>query len=259
MNPLEAGAILLAGVGAGTINTIVGSGSLITFPTLLAFGYPAVSANISNNFGLVPGGVSGTWGYRHELGGMAGVLKRLVPASFLGGLLGALLLIRLPESAFDAIVPVLIGLALVLVVVQPWLAARVAAARSRAEAEGRAIRGHGVSMSAGVFGAGVYGGYFGAAQGVLLLGLLGSLLAEPMQKVNGVKNVLGTVVNATAAVTFAVVAWHQINWAVAGLIAAGSIVGGQIGAHVGRRLSPVVLRGCIVVIGVIAIVRMLAG
>lgn len=256
MSPLHAAAIVGAGVAAGTINTIVGSGSLITFPTLLALGYPALPANISNNIGLVPGGASGAWGYRHELHGMAPWLRRLVPASLLGGLLGATLLLVLPASAFRAVVPVLVAVALVLVVVQPRLAARAAARRAAAAEAGRAAPEHRGVMTTGVFGAGVYGGYFGAAQGVLVLGLLGGLLPESMQRLNALKNVLSTVVNATAAVTFAAVAWHRIDWAVVGLIAVGSIIGGQVGARVGRRLSPVALRWVIVVVGVVAIVRL---
>jgi uncharacterized membrane protein YfcA len=244
--------IAAAGAAAGVINAIVGSGSLITFPVLLAVGYPPLTANISNNIGLVPGGVSGTWGYRRELSGQSGVLRRLAPMSVVGSLAGALLLLWLPASAFEAIVPVLIAIALVLVVLQPRIAAWAAGRRE----EGH--RGHvGPVAMVAVLIAGMYGGYFGAAQGVLLIGLLGSLLIENLQVVNAIKNLLTLLVNAVAAVTFIVVAPEQVDWAVVVLIAAGSLTGGLAGAWVGRRLRPTVLRGVVVVIGLIALVRLL--
>ncbi|QBR91096.1 sulfite exporter TauE/SafE family protein [Nocardioides euryhalodurans] len=253
MTWFEVVAILLAGVAAGTINTVVGSGTLITFPTLLAFGVPPVTANVSNTIGLVPGSVSGAIGYRRELAGQRSRLLRLASASLLGGTAGAVLLLVLPSAAFDAIVPALIGLGLVLVVTGPWISRRVAA---RAESRG-GLPEHGAWwVWPAVALAGVYGGYFGAAQGVLLVAILGIGVADSLQRHNATKNVLAGLVNAIAAAVFIVVA--HVDWAVAGLIAAGSIVGGQIGASVGRRLPPLVLRGVIVVVGVVALVVLLA-
>ncbi len=252
MSPWEAVAVVAAGVGAGTINTIVGSGTLITFPVLLALGLPPVTANVSNTLGLVPGAVSGVLGYRAELKGQRSRLLRLGTASALGGLVGAILLLVLPADAFKAIVPVLIGLALLLVVLQPWLAKRLAA-----RPDGSTRTEGGVALLLGIFATGVYGGYFGAAQGVLLLGLMGSLLAEDLQRINAAKNVLGLLVNGVAAIVFICVA--PVDWTAALLIAVGSIVGGQIGARVGRRLPRVALRGLIVVVGLVAIVKLLLG
>lgn len=246
--------ILLAGVAAGTINTIVGSGTLITFPTLLAFGFPAVSANVSNSIGLVAGGVSGSWGYRRELVGAGRTVWRLVPMSFLGALTGALLLIVLPPGWFSTIVPALIFVGVVLVVVGPWLQRRAASARTDRESLGRLV-----ALMVGIYASGVYGGYFGAAQGVLLVGLMSILMTDPLQRINGIKNVLSLIVNAVAALTFIVVARDDIDWRVVGLIALGSLIGGVIGASVGRRLAPWVLRAVIVVIGVVAIVQLLRG
>jgi uncharacterized protein len=252
-------AIFLAGVAAGTINTIVGSGSLITFPTLLAFGYPAVGANISNNIGMVFGGVSGTLGYRAELAGQGARIRLLAPASLLGSVTGALLLLRLPAAAFKAIVPVLIVVALVLVIVQPRMQPALARRRERARAEsGSESRGHAAVTVAGIYAAGVYGGYFGAAQGVLLVGLLGSLLPESLQRVNALKNLLALTANAVAAVVFMLVAWDRIYWRAVLLLAVGAALGGVIGASVGRRLPPAILRAVIVVVGLAAIVRLLA-
>ena len=246
-------AIALAGVAAGAINAVVGSGTLITFPTLLAFGFPPVTANVSNNIGLVPGGVSATWGYRQELDGQRRRIGMLAPMSLLGAITGALLLLRLPAQAFQAIVPVLLAISLVLVVAQPRIQAAVAAHREK-HGTG-AGRGHDLLAMGGTYVAGVYGGYFGAAQGVLLIGILGSLLPESLQRVNAIKNLLSLVVNGVAAVVFVLVASGRIDWRVVALVASGSLVGGFLGARYGRRLPPAVLRGLIVVVGVVAIGR----
>jgi uncharacterized protein len=249
---LQAIAVLLAGVAAGTINTVVGSGTLITFPVLLAIGVSPVTANVSNTIGLAPGSASGAWGYRAELVGQRGRLLRLASASLIGGVVGAVLLLVLPSSAFDAIVPVLIALGVVLVILGPRISARVAA---RAEARG-GLPEHGAGwVWPAVGGAGVYGGYFGAAQGVLLMAILGIGVDDTMQRHNATKNVLAGIVNAIAAVLFVVVA--DVDWAAAGLIAVGSVVGGQVGATVGRRLPANVLRAIIVVVGVAALVSFL--
>lgn len=246
----EVVALLAAGMAAGTINTIVGSGTLITFPTLLFFGFPPLVANVSNTVGLVAGGFTGVHGYRSELVGQSRTLRRLVPVSFLGAVTGAILLLELPASAFDAIVPLLIAAALLLVLLGPRLQAWAATRHPDHDSLGRHLL-----MTVGVFAAGVYGGYFGAAQGVLLVGIMSVLMTVSLQKVNALKNVLGTVVNAVAAITFMLVAPERINWSVAGLIAVGALAGGYVGARVGRRLSPRVLRGLIVVIGVLAIAK----
>jgi uncharacterized membrane protein YfcA len=250
----EAAAILLAGVAAGTINTVVGSGTLITFPTLLAFGVPPVTANVSNTIGLVPGSLSGAIGYRRELAGQRPRLLRLAPASLIGGVVGAVLLLVLPDEAFSAIVPVLILLGCVLVVFQPRISATVAA---RHESVG-GLPDHGAWwVWPVVLVTGVYGGYFGAAQGVLLMAVLGIGVPDTLQRSNATKNVLALLVNGIAAVIFIAVA--DVDWVVAGLIAAGSIVGGQIGATWGRRLPPLGLRIVIVIVGVVAVTSFLLG
>jgi len=252
VSPTEAVLIALAGVAAGTINTVVGSGTLITFPTLLAFGVPPVTANVSNTVGLVPGSMSGVFGYRRELAGQRARVLRLGAASLVGGVAGALLLLWLPSSAFDAIVPALIALGVVLVVLGPRIQRSVAA---RAESRG-GIPDHGVWwVWPAVAAAGVYGGYFGAAQGVLLMAILGIGVADSMQRHTATKNVLALIVNAVAALVFIAVA--DIDWTVAGLIAIGSVIGGQIGATVGRRLPPVLLRAVIATVGVVALVVLL--
>jgi uncharacterized membrane protein YfcA len=262
---LQALAIFAAGLAAGTINTVVGSGTLITFPMLLGFGYPPVLANVSNNVGLVPGVASGVHGYRAELAGQRRRILRLGTASLCGGLVGAILLLVLPAGAFKAIVPVLIGIAVIMVIFQPRLARWVAARqRSRAGAaagpaqvsQEPAVQVGGPVLWVLVFLSGVYGGYFGAAQGVLLIGLMGTAFTDSMQRINAVKNVLAGLVNGVAAVVF-IIATH-IDWGAAGLIACGAILGGQIGARIGRRLPPWGLRLVIICVGVVALVKLLA-
>jgi uncharacterized protein len=242
--------VLVAGVFAGGINTIVGSGTLVTFPVLLAVGYGPVTANVSNTVGLVPGSFSGAVGYRAELAGQRRRVLVLGTASVLGGITGAVLLLSLPSSAFEAIVPVLIAVALVLVVLQPRLARTLAARRERARPHG------GPWLWLGTYLTGIYGGYFGAAQGVILLALEGIAIPEDMQRLNALKNVLAGLVNGVAALIFVFVA--DVAWLPAVLLAVGSTVGGQLGARIGRRLSPAVLRGVIVVVGLAAIVKLLA-
>ena len=255
IDPLEAIVIIAAGMAAGAVNAIVGSGSLITFPTLLLLGYPPLVANVSNTVGLVPGSISGSIGYRRELAGQRARAIPLMVAAGLGGLTGAGLLLILPASAFAQIVPVLILLACGLVAVQPRLSAWVAARRLRL---GHAPRhGGGPGLVASVYLTGIYGGYFGAAQGVILIALLAILIDDDLQRLNGLKNVLAAVVNAVAAIIFILVA--PVAWVPAILLAIGSTIGGQLGAVVGRRLSPLALRVAIVTIGTIVAVKLLVG
>ncbi len=252
MSLWEAVAIGLAGFAAGTINTVVGSGTLITFPTLLAFGVPPVTANVSNNVGLAPGSLSGTLAGRPELAGQAARLRRLAPASLVGGVIGAGLLLVLPAAAFAAIVPALIALGVVLVLFQPRISAWVA---QRHGHTGGLPDNGAWWVAPSVLAAGVYGGYFGAAQGVLLMAILGNGVADSLQRLNATKNLLAFVVNAVAAVVF--IALEPINWPVAGLIALGSVVGGQVGARVARRLPTGLFRAVIVVVGVVALISLL--
>ena len=249
MSPAEGAAIFGVGLAAGTINTIVGSGSLITFPTLLAMGYPAVVANVSNTVGLIPGSVSGAFGYRRELSGQRPRLVALGSASAAGGLTGAIVLLVLPGGVFRSVVPVLILVACLLMALQPRLSRMVDRRRRPTVAHGGAV------LWLAVFLTGVYGGYFGAAQGVILIALLGIFLADDLQRLNAAKNVLAALVNGVAAVLFVV--FSHVDWGVAGLLAAGSAIGGQVGATVGRRLPVSVLRTAIVVVGTAVAVRLL--
>jgi hypothetical protein len=220
-------------------------------------GYPPVTSTMSNAVGLVAGSVSGTWGYRRELGGQWNRLRWQLPASLVGAMLGAWLLLHLPDRVFIQVVPVLLIIALILVVVGPRIQAW---ARERAEKAGRSADDVSprrmIALVASTFAVGVYGGYFTAAQGILLIGAMGALLPESVQRMNAAKNLLALIVNIVAALAYMLVASDRIDWPAAGLIAVGSLIGGWLGAHYGRRLSPNTLRAAIVVVGLIGMYRL---
>ncbi|RCV53658.1 sulfite exporter TauE/SafE family protein [Marinitenerispora sediminis] len=249
MNVWEALAVLAAGVGAGAINAVVGSGTLFTFPVLLALGFAPITATVSNSIGLAPGSLTGAIGYRRELRGQRSRVLRFGFMSLLGAVTGGVLLLNLPEDVFRLVVPVLILLACTLIVVQPRLNAWL---RRRRPARPNG----GPLLPVGVYGAGVYGGYFAAAQGIILVGLMGLSLDEELQRLNALKNALTFIVNATAAVFY--IAFATPDWRVVGLIAGGSVVGGYLGARFGRRLRPAALRVLVVVIGLTAAVQLLS-
>jgi len=248
LSPLDVAAILAAGLVAGTINAIVGSGSLVTFPVLLAVGYPPLVANVTNTVGVVFGALSGVVGYRRELSGQKDRVISLAPPSVAGGLLGAVLLLALPGTVFHRVVPVLVIFAVALVIAQPRLSELLARHREH--------RYNAWALRAGVFLTAVYGGYFGAAQGVILVGLMGLLIEDTLQRINALKNVVAAIVNGVAAVVFVLAA--HVAWPAAALLAASSVVGGQLGSAVGRRLPQNVLRFVIVVAGLAAVVKLLA-
>lgn len=287
MGALDFLLVLVAGVAAGTINVVVGSGTLVTFPVLVALGVEPVVATMSNAVGLVPGNLAGAWGYRRELVGQGHLLKRLLPASVLGSVVGAFLLLHLPAETFRAVVPALVVLALVLVVLQPRLQRALAARRAGSAAGSSsggvsdtaagAAAGTGAGVADGAVGGagapaeppwvalvplvgltGVYGGYFSAAQGIILLAVLGVLVNDHLQRLNGVKNVLVSGVNLVSGASFIIVGAHRIAWWAALAVGVGTFIGGTIGARYGRRLPPAWLRAAIVALGVVALVRLLA-
>ncbi|RII18604.1 hypothetical protein DSC45_11855 [Streptomyces sp. YIM 130001] len=245
-------AVLAAGAGAGAINTLVGSGTLITFPVLLAVGLPPVTATVSNGLGLLPGILGGVFGYRRELRGQGARIRRLGGLVLAGGLCGAVLLLTLPAEAFETIVPVLVGLALVLVVLQPRISKAVQRHRARNGTTARADGGW--PLAVGLFLASVYGGYFTAAQGILYIALMGMLLDDDLQRLNAVKNVLAALVNFVAAVFFLFAA--HFEWQVVLLLAAGSLTGGLLSGTYGRRLPAWALRTLVVIVGSVALVQL---
>lgn len=246
----EALAILLAGVAAGGINAVAGSGTLFTFPVLLALGYPPITATVSNSIGLAPGTLSGTIAYRRELAGQKARLIRFGTMSFFGAMTGAMLLIYLPSGVFESVVPFMIGGACVLIILQPRITKW---ARSRKPAS----KNGGPWMPAGAYAAGTYGGYFAAAQGIILISLLGATLDDDLQRLNALKNALATIANSTAAVFYIVLA--SPAWPVVGLLAAGTIAGGYLGANFGRKLSPTALRVVLIIVGLTAAAQLVMG
>lgn len=247
MNPLEIAAVAAAGLLAGAVNAAVGSGSLLTFPTLLAVGFPPVVANMTNTVGLVTGSVSGAVGYRRELAGQTRRALLLSIPAVLGGLTGAVLLLVLPQQVFRRVVIALIALAVVLVVLQPRISR--ALQRHRERRAGRLI------LPPAVYATAVYGGYFGAAQSVIQLALLGILVDDDLQRLNALKNVLTAVVNGVAAVVFTFSG--RVDWRAALILAASSLVGGQLGAAGARRLRPDALRLVVVAGGIAALLKLL--
>lgn len=245
--------VALAGSGAGLINAVVGTGTLITFPTLLALGVPPVLANVSNSIGLAPGSLSAALASKPDLVGQRARIIRYGIASLIGSIIGAFLLLWLPPSAFKAIVPVLIGLGCVLVIIGPWLTRQIAARRERLGVTDVSAVGPPWLFAAIVF-TGMYGGYFGAAQGVLVMAIMGVAVAETLPRINGLKNVLVMTANAVAGVVFVIIS--EVDWSIVLALAVGSVLGAQIGARIGRRLPPVVYRVVIVAVGVVAIITL---
>jgi uncharacterized protein len=258
MPPLDVLAVIAAGLGAGLVITAVGAGSLVSFPILLGVGLPPVVANVCNTVGLVPGGLSGTWGYRRELAGKAALVRGVAVTSGVGALAGAVLLLAMPASAFASAVPWLVIFAATLVGLQPWVSRWL---RGRADRDpgttGRPPEGLPSGLGSVSSVVGVYGGYFGAGQGVMLVAFLALGLEETLQVVNGLKNV--AVLSANVAATVVFVALAPLDWAVVGLLAVGSVVGGWVGSHIGRRLSPTVFRALVVAFGYLVGLRMLLG
>jgi hypothetical protein len=237
MSAPEALAVFAAALAAGGINAIVGSGSLITFPALLAVGYAPVTANVSNTVGLCFGNFSAVWGYRAELAGQERRAGLLAAVTGVGAIGGATLLLVLPGSVFDAVVPALILLACVLMATQPSPRTHALGPRARAAVLGPIA-----------FLAGVYVGYFGAAAGVILLASLRLLIPDRLQRLNGAKNLMVGTANGVAALLFVIFA--DVAFAAAALIAVGSVAGAQVGSTYGRRIDDEVLRWVVVAVGV---------
>ena len=245
MEPTQAALLAGAGLVAGTVNTIAGAGSLLTFPTLLAAGLSPLAANVTNCLGVIPGSASGAYGMREELRGQREVLVRLSLWACLGSFVGAVLLLALPGSAFDRVVPVLVGAAGLLVLAQPLVVRW-----SRRQQDGPASPATGPAIGA----VGIYSGYFGAAQGVMLIGVLGVLAPQPLKRTNAVKNVVSVAANGVAGLVYAVVA--PVDWVAVLLLAVGSFCGGPLGALLAKRIPPGPLRIGIAAVALFVAVRL---
>jgi hypothetical protein len=240
--------IVLAGVGAGIFNGVAGGGSLISFPILLGLGYPALTANITNTIGIWPGYLASAAGFRNEIGDQARRLARLTPVALAGGVAGALLLLTTSPGTFEKVVPWLVLGAAALFAAQPFL--RRALDRNSAHPRTRPVL-----LVAGVFAASVYGGYFGAAMGVMFLAVLGLALPVSLAHTSGLRAVLSMIVNGIAAVVF--LAHGGLAWAAVGWLALGSLAGGYVGARLALALPAPALRVVVVVIGVGTALRLL--
>ena len=243
MDPLQASGLAAAAFAAGAINAVAGGGSLVSFPALLAAGYPSKASNVTNTVALWPGYVGGSYGYRGELRLQRKRIALLAPASVLGALVGSVILLRTPESAFDAIVPFLIIFACVVMAFQDRL--------SRWAQTHRLVSQHAehvpLALHVAVFLLSVYGAYFGAGLGILLLAGLGILLPDDLQHSNALKGLLSALINLIAVLYFA--AFGPVRWAPALVMAAGALLGGYLGVGLARRLGKRWLRISVIAYG----------
>ena len=255
MSGAEALLVLAAGLGAGVLSSTVGVASLLSFPILVALGLPPVVANVSNTLGLIPGGLSGVVGYRQEVREAGRVAQVIMVVCAVGAVAGAALLLGLPPGVFEAVVPWLILFTCLLVGIQPRIAAWLRARHAERHGEQRPERLH-MSPATTAFATltGMYGGYFGAGAGVMMVAVLGLGTDLELRVVNGLKTLSLMVGNVVAGLIFVVVA--DPRWDVVALLAAGSVVGGYVGARIGRKLPDAVFRGAVVVAGIIAAVLM---
>ena len=242
MNPTDVLLVGGAGVLAGAVNAVAGGGTLLSFPALLAVGVPPVTANITSSVGLLTGYAGGSVAYRRELEGQRGRLRALLPGALAGGIAGAVLLLLTPQATFRAIVPYLVLLSCALLAAQPRLAHALAAHRHGSADVHWAAR-------AGVAVGAVYGSYFGAGLGVLLLAVLGILVADDLQRLNALKGVLSLVINVVGVVVFLVSA--QVSWGYAVLLGVTAYLGGTLGVSIARRLPPALMRAAVIALGTV--------
>jgi uncharacterized membrane protein YfcA len=248
--------VAASGFVAGAMNAVAGGGTLVAFPALLATGMTARMANIVSTIGLVPGYAGGSYAYREELAGQGTRVRALAATSLVGGVAGAVILLVTPASSFRAIVPYLILASCALLFVQPRLTKRVADRQRRAAGAGPgATSDITLQVQVGVFIAAVYGSYFGAGLGVLLLGILGILLAEGMQRLNALKGLLSLLINAVSVIVFVVNG--EVAWWYTAILAVAAWAGGAAGVGVARRLSPRVLRAAVITLGVVVAVALI--
>jgi hypothetical protein len=239
LTPEQGVVIALAGFVGGAVNSVAGGGSLISFPALLAVGYPSITANMTNTVAMWPGYLGATAAYRRELEGQRSRAVVLGVTSIAGGAAGSVLLLTTPATAFKAAVPWLILLACALFAAQP-LATKVLAKRKAGSKEHRSV-----GLHVSVFLAAVYGAYFGAGLGIMLLAVLGFAIADSLQKLNALKQVLSVIINSVAVVAYGV--FGPVAWTAVAIMAVASLAGGRLGGSVARRLSPILLR--VVVLG----------
>ena len=253
MTGAEQLAVLAAGLGAGVLTSTVGVASLLSFPVLLAVGLPPVVANASNTVGMTPAGLSGSFGYRRELGEHPGVTLAVILTCAVGSVAGATLLLALPSDVFAVVAPWLILFTCLLVGAQPTISRWLRRRHAHQVAAPRTTMSRPTAFFAALTG--VYGGYFGAGSGVMMVAVLGFGLDLDLRIVNALKTLAVLAANLVASIIFLAVA--DLDWAAILLLAAGSVVGGYLGSHLGRRLSSGLLRALIVIVGITAAIAML--
>ncbi|MDV3127911.1 sulfite exporter TauE/SafE family protein [Mycobacterium sp. 21AC1] len=246
MSPGQIALLAVAGVLAGSVNTAAGGGTLISFPALLALGVPPVTANITSAIGLVPGYAGGAYAYRRELHGQRRRFVGLLAVSILGGIVGALLLLATPGNAFKRAVPYLVIISCLLLLAQPRLAAWVNN-RRRQEATTTRNEISRFGIQSGGLLASVYGSYFGAGLGVLLLAVLGIFISDDMQRLNALKALLSLVIVTAGATVY--IGLGQVSLLQVAILCATSCIGGFLGGFAARRLSPETLRRAVCVLG----------
>ena len=252
LSPVELALAALSAVAAGFVNAVAGGGTLISFPTLTALGLPVVAANVTNTLAVAPGALGGLVTLRGQLAGQGARLARLAPTAFLGGLTGGYLLLHTDEALFRRLVPWLILGATALLAAQErlraWLLRRLARDADGPDAAAPGRHGEALATVA-VFGASIYGGYFGAGLGVIVLAVLGLVLHDSLTRLNASKQAIGFAANLAAALLFAV--GGPVHWAAAGVMAVGAIAGGAVGGHLAGRIRASTLRTLVVAIGTI--------
>jgi len=239
----------LAGLGAGLVNGAAGGGTLVSFPALLAAGYPALTANVTSTVGIWPGYLGGVAGFRREVVNQRARARSLLGTVVAGAALGGALLLTTPSKDFRLLAPFLLLFASFLFAVQPVLGSWLARGQG-------GHRSHKLLLHAGCFVAATYGSYFGAGLGVVLLAVLALATPEPLVRVNGLRAVLALIINTVAVVIF--VAQAHVAWVAAGLMDASALVGGYVGARVARRAPTVVLRTAVVALGLVTAISLLA-
>lgn len=241
--------LALAGLGAGLVNGAAGGGTLLSFPALLAVGYPALTANVTSTVGIWTGYLGGAAGFRNEVLGQRERVRALAPTVVAGSLGGGILLLTTPSHDFRALAPYLLLLASFLFAVQPWVRSRLASAGHTST--------HRALLHVGTFLASVYGAYFGAGLGVVLLAVLATALPDPLVRVNGLRSVLSLTVNTVAVIVF--VAHAHVAWGAAGLMTGAALVGGYIGSRLARAAPAGLLRAVVIALGLATAITLLAG
>ncbi len=241
--------LVAAGLGAGIVNGAAGGGTLISFPALLAVGYPALTANVTSTVGIWTGYLGGTAGFEKEVRSQADRLRSLAATVVAGGVVGGVLLLTTPSNDFKILAPYLLLFSCLLFAVQPLLARRLRATEDR--------HFHRLLLHAGTFVSAIYGAYFGAGLGVVLLAVLGLALPDPLVRINGLRSVLALIVNTVAVLIFVVHA--HVAWPAVALMAGAALIGGYVGARIARRVPPMALRVVILALGLATAIRLLVG